>query len=113
MAADPQDAALSMAQQRLQAKLPAMDLGTILGIVTSLLGLFKNCTGTTPTPPAVKDLVANRPLRARLYINQALREEGLRPLSPQGRQAAEAVLAVATESSEADIGHFMALAEAG
>jgi hypothetical protein len=102
---------------KLQAKLPSFDLSTILGIITGLLGLFGGgggLGGICPTPPTgatLKETLTNKPVMAGIYINMALRNEGIRPLTMQGRQAHQAVLAVATESAPAELDSFLQFAQ--
>ena len=112
MAADPNEVTFNAFADRLQKKLPAINIGTITGIISALLNLFGMCGTAAPTGAALKAMGANPTIADRVRLNMAMRQEGLRPLTPQGQAIAEAVFSTAAESSEADLHALVSYAQA-
>lgn len=95
------DVAVGTLENRLAAALPSFDLGSILAIVdaiTAVLGLCKS-EGTK-----AKDVKRNaRGPLARMRLRQALRAQGIAPLSRQGQEAMQAALAIADDAQEYEV----------
>lgn len=98
---------LDVAHSRLKAKLPgidAIDLPAIIGIILQILAACSK-------PAQVKQMATKRPLFASIAVNRAMRQNGLRPLSPDGRRIHGVIMDLGAEAQENEIADMMAYAQ--
>lgn len=89
--------------KRLSAKLPGFDPTIIIAIITAILKMIGVC-GASPTE--VKRQAGAYEVLTHLRLRRALREEGIRPLSPEMNAAVKAAIEIGDEATITELESF-------
>lgn len=83
----------------------SIDPNTIAAIIAMIMQMIEQCKNK-PTPVNIK---AGGGVWGRISLARAMRENGIRPLSQEGRKLADAMLSEANSADEESVKEFLAM----